>query len=285
MTLLDPDFIRRLEQLRLQVRRKLAGAGAGARRSTRRGASVEFADHRAYSPGDDLRRVDWNAYARLGELILRLYVAEEDITVYLLVDTSRSLDVGEPKKIEVAKRMAAALGYLALAGSERVSIVPFSDRVRAPFPPARGRKRVAPMLKYLDALTPDGETNLDKTVETFLARRPRKGLVVVLSDLLDPGGYARPLDRLIAERHEVAVFHILDPSELEPEQGDFVLVDSERGTRVDVSVDARVLAAYRKRLEAFLAGARAWAKKRGAHYSLVQGHDLEAALLEYLRAG
>lgn len=285
-SLLDPDFLRRLARLQVLVRRRFAGSAGGTRQSHRRGASVEFADHRPYYPGDDVRRIDWNAYARLEELVLRLYVAEEDLTVYLLVDTSASLGVGEPPKIEVAKRIAAALAYVALSGSERVSVQPFGGGLGAPLAPTRGRRRIGPVLRFLDGVQVAGGTDLSRTVDEFLARRPRPGLCIVLSDLLDRGGYQRPLDRLMSARHEPAVFHILDREEVDPTPGgDLALVDSETGQRVEVSLDRRAVAAYRARVGAFLADAEAWAKKRGLSYVRAGGDvPFEQALLDYLRA-
>jgi uncharacterized protein (DUF58 family) len=285
-SLLDPDFLRRLARLRLLARRRFAGATGGSRRSTRRGSSAEFADHRPYYAGDDIRRIDWNAYARLEELVLRLYVAEEDLTLYLLVDTSRSLAFGEPPKIDTAKRIAAALAYVALSGSERVSIVPFASGVSGALPPMRGQRRIGAALRQLDRLSCDGPTDIARSIDQFLARAPRPGVVAVVSDLLDPGGYQRPLDRLLGERHDVALFHVLSAEELAPVAGgDLVLIDSERGARVEVSVDARAIAAYRARLQAFLEGAAAYAKKRGITYVWAGGEvPFEEALLSYLRA-
>jgi uncharacterized protein (DUF58 family) len=282
--LLDPAFLRRLARLRLLARRRFAGAAGGARRSTRRGSSAEFADHRPYFAGDDVRRIDWNAYARLEELVLRLYVAEEDLVLYLLVDTSRSLAVGDPPKLDVARRVAAVLGYVGLTGSERVSVVPFDREPGDVLPPSRGSRRVGALLRHLEGLTPGGETDLARAVDRFLARRPRPGIVAIVSDLLDPAGYERPIDRLLAEDHEPAIFHVLAPEELDPAPGgDLELVDAERGVRVEVSLDARAVAAYRARARAFVDGARAYAKRRGIAYVLVSGEDaLEDALLGYL---
>ncbi len=285
-TLLDPAFLRRLARLRVVARRRFAGSAGGARRSLRRGASAEFADHRPYFAGDDVRRIDWNAYARLEELVLRLYVAEEELTLYLLLDTSRSLALGTPPKFDVARRIAAALGYLGLTGSERVAVVPFAGALGRGLPPARGARRVGALLRHLDALTPSGETDLARAVEQFLAGAPRPGVVAVISDLLDPGGYERALDRLAAARHEPVLFHVLDAEELAPTPGgDLVLVDAERGTRVEVTLDARAIAAYRARLDAFLAGVRGYAKRRGFAYVLAGGDvPFEEALLAWLRS-
>ncbi|MGE0788972.1 MAG: DUF58 domain-containing protein [Sandaracinaceae bacterium] len=284
--LLDPAFLRRLAQLRLLARRRFAGGAAGARRSTRRGSSAEFADHRPYYPGDDVRRIDWNAYARLEELVLRLFVAEEDVSLHLLVDTSASLGVGDPPKLDVAKRAAAALAYVGLTGSDRVSVWPWADGLGAPSAPVRGAKMVARVMRTLDALEASGETSLRRSVDHLLTRRPKKGLVAVVSDFLDPEGYARSLDRLLAERYEPVLFHVLAPEELAPVGGgDLVLVDAERGTRVEVSLDERTLAAYRRRLAAFLEEIAGYAKKRGVFYArLSRSEDLEDVLLSYLRA-
>ena len=285
-SLLDPDFLRRLHRLRLVARRKFAGSAGGWRRSTRRGASVEFADHRAYAPGDDVRRIDWNAYARLEELVLRLYMAEEDLILYLLVDTSKSLDFGQPSKLDTAKRIAAALSYIALSGSERVSVLPFSSKPGRILPPTRGKRRIGSVLRFLDELEPEGETDLQRTVDALVKRRLRPGLVIVLSDLLDPAGFERPLDRLLAERHEPVIFHVLSREELAPPLGgDFTYIDSERGSRVEVSVDARALRAYQANLARFLESVRSYAKRRGMAYVLAGGDvPFEDALLDYLRA-
>lgn len=282
--LLDPAFLARLGKLRLLVGRRYAGSAGGARLSTRRGSSVEFADHRPYAAGDDIRRIDWNAYARLEELVLRLYAAEEDINVYLLVDTSASLGIGSPTKLEVARRVAAALGYLGLLGSERVAVQPYAASLGRPLEALRGRGKVGTLMRYLTDLSASGSTDLGVAVERFLARRPRPGLVILLSDLLDRGGYQRPIDRLLAARFEVAVFHVLDREELDPPLGgDLTLVDAETEGELPVTVDARALGAYRARLDSFLEGARDYCRRRGVRYVLVADAHFEDALLRYLR--
>ena len=284
--LLEPEFMRRLGRLRVLVRRRFAGTTGGARRSTRRGSSAEFADHRPYYHGDDVRRIDWNAYARLEELVLRLYVAEEDLTVYLLLDASLSSSVGHPPKIEVAKRIAAALGYVALCGSERVAVTPYAEGMLSPMPPVRGQRRTMTLLRYLEEVEASGRTDLSRSVDQFLARKGRPGLVVLLSDLLDPGGYQRPIDRLISERHEPVIFHVLDREEIDPTPGgDLLLVDVERGTEVDVSLDRAAVAAYCARMSAFITEAEGYARRRGLAYVRVTGDvAFEDAILSYLGA-
>ena len=287
MSLLEPELLRRLARLRLTVRRRFAGATSGARRSRSRGTSAEFAEHRPYFPGDDVRRIDWNAYARLEELELRLFVAEDDLSLYLLVDTSASMGLGAPPKLEVAKRLAAGLAYVGLSGSERVAVLPFASGASRPLAPSRGRKRVGPLLRYLDELAPSGTTDLARAVEQFLARAPRPGLVVVLSDFLDPAGFSRPLDRLLASKHEPALFQVLDREELDPTPGgDLELTDAETGRKVEVSLDPRALRAYRARLAAFLGELERYAKKRGLFYGRSTGERaFEDVLLEFLARG
>jgi len=284
-SLLDPAFLRRLGRLRLAVRRRFAGSSAGSRRSLRRGSSAEFAEHRPYYAGDDVRRIDWNAYARLEELVLRLFVAEEDLSLYLLVDRSASLGLGSPPKIELAKQVAAALGYVGLSGSERVAVMPFGDEIDPPMPATRGRRRIGTLLRYLDGLEARGDTDLGRSIERFLARSPRPGLVVVISDFFDPGGFQKPLDRLLAQKHEPVLFQVLDREEIEPTPGqDVELVDSETGAKVDVSLDARAIAAYRARLHAFFAELESYAKKRGLFYGRVDAQNtLDDVVISYLR--
>lgn len=284
-SLLDPAFLRRLGRLRLAVRRRFAGSSAGSRRSLRRGSSAEFAEHRPYYAGDDIRRIDWNAYARLEELVLRLFVAEEDLCLYLLVDRSASLGLGSPTKLELAKQVAAALGYVGLSGSERVAVMPFGDDIDPPMPATRGRRRIGALLRYLDALEARGDTDLGRSIERFLARSPRPGLVVVISDFFDPGGFQKPLDRLLAQKHEPVLFQVLDREEMDPTPGqDVELVDSETGAKVDVSLDERAIAAYRARLHAFFAELEGYAKKRGLFYGRVDAaHTLDDVVIGYLR--
>lgn len=285
-SLLSPEFLARLARLKIAVRRRFAGTAAGSRRSTRRGASAEFAEHRPYYAGDDVRRIDWNAYARLEELVLRLYVAEEDVAVYLLLDASRSMGVGSPPKLQTAKRVAAALGYVALSGSERVSVMTFAAGLTQAFAPYRGKKRIATLLTQLDALeAAAGATSLSRTVDAFLARSPRPGVVIVLSDFLDPEGFSRPLDRLVSQRFEPVLLQVLDREELSPTPGgDLVLEDSERGEQVEVTLDEHAIRAYRARLFAFFGELSGWAKKRGVHYGRIgSDEELEDVLLAYLR--
>ena len=293
--LLSADFLRRLERLRLLARRRFAGS-AGSRRSRRRGASVEFADHRAYSPGDDIRRIDWNVFARAEELVLRLYVAEEDLTLTLLVDCSASM--GQGGKLDIARRLAAALAYIALSGSERVSVLPWSVRGSAPngAGPWRGRRGIARAFSALASLEAQGETDLRGAVEGLLARRPQPGLAVIISDFMDPRfvgpnadgtGPKSAIDMLVGSGFEPVLFQVLSHEEVEPAANEeAAFVDAETGERVELSLDRYVIDAYQRRLREFLASIEGYARSRGLHYARLVGEDgLEELLLDYLRAG
>jgi hypothetical protein len=185
--LLAPDFLRRLERLRLATRRLFPGRMRGERRSTRRGASVEFADFRNYAQGDDLRYLDWNVYARLERLFIKLFVEEEDLHVYLLVDGSESMTFGSPAKFDYARRAAAALGYIALHSLDRVGFAVLGPRVRAIKAPARGRGAALDCFGWLQEQAAEGGTNLAASLREFALRTRRRGVAVLISDFLDPG--------------------------------------------------------------------------------------------------
>lgn len=267
-SLLDPAFVRELEHLRIELSRRIAGVRVGEHRSLRRGASVEFAEHRPYAPGDDPRRVDWNAFARLGELVVRLYAAEEDVTVHLLVDASRSMAFGDPSKLSVAARVAAAIGYLCLTGSERVTLSLAIGAEVSTRASMRGRRKLATLLTALDEIDPRGRGPVDRAADALLARTSgSRGVVVVLSDLLDEGAAISAARKLSAARHETAVVHTLSSQELDPEaQGETTLVDSETGERLDLALDDEALALYRGRLTAWLDDTEKTLRKRGIRY-------------------
>jgi uncharacterized protein (DUF58 family) len=225
------------------------------------------------------------ATARTGEPVLKLYRAEEDRIVRLLVDGSRSLAFGTPPKLETARRMAAALAYLSLAGSERAQV--FLARgsgqgsgLEAAGTPRRGRKAFGELCRELEAIEAQGTTDLPRAVESVLARSARAGMLVVLSDFFDPNPLFNALSRARAAGHDVLLIQILDPEELAPElDGDYSLEDSETGARVDVTADPAALAAYAAQLAKLIQNLRDWARRHGAVYirTLTNG-DLEPAV-------
>ncbi|MBI2918350.1 MAG: DUF58 domain-containing protein [Chloroflexi bacterium] len=250
--LFSPDFLRRLEALAIATRRSLPGSGVGPRRAPAIGASVEFSDFRSYTPGDDYRRIDWNAYARLERLFLRLYRAEENLNVSLLVDTSASMSWGQPRKFDLARQVAGSLAYIALARDDRVGAAGLGESLHPHLPPVASRASVWRVWEFLEALPCGGATDLGKALASFGGYSRRSGLVVVLTDLLTESDWRGGLRALLGLRHEVVLLQVLAPEELDPSlSGDWRLVDDEDGRPVEVSVTPRALDAYRERLSAY----------------------------------
>lgn len=266
-TVFDETFLRQLERLLLIMRSPVRGGLKGGRRSVKRGQSVEFADYREYTLGDDLRQLDWNVYARLERLFVKLFVEEEDVTITLLVDASASMASGRPEKLLFAKRAAAALGYIGLASEDRVAVSALSGRIARRRSALRGSGRVFRLLADLSAIeVADGPTDLLAAARHAAAQLHGRGVVVLLSDLLDPAA-DRVIRELAATGSELIVMHILSPDELDPPlEGDLRLVDSETGDRVDITADLATIDAYRERLAAWKADFADTAAKRRASY-------------------
>ena len=261
--LLDPAFVRELELLRRRLRLRVASGGGGEHMARRRGSSAEFLEHRAYEPGDDLRRVDWAAYARTGEPVIKLFRAEEDVIVRLLIDTSASL---EGEKLDAAVRIAAAVGYMGLASSERVQMFPFAGIVSLTGRPLRGRAGVGPLLKTLEGLTAGGATNLDAAIERAVAKG-RAGLVVVISDFFDPSGFEKPLLRARASGNDVVIVQVVSREEVEPTlHGDVLLEDAETGRTITLTADADAVESYLARMEGLRQALGTFARTHGATF-------------------
>jgi uncharacterized protein (DUF58 family) len=251
--LLSADFLTQLERLSLLSRRSFRGRVKGERRSPRKGISVEFSDFRPYGIGDDLRYVDWNVYARLDRLYLKLFVDEEDLCLHLLVDASASMGFGAPSKLDHAARLAAALGFVGLVGLERVGVGVLRERVAEGFAPARGRSQVLPLMDFLSRVRPGGTTSLNDGLAAYALRSREAGLAVLVSDLMDPGGYERGLKALLERRFDVHVVHVLAPDEMNPAfGGDLRLLDAETDELRDLTLDGEALRSYLERLRVFL---------------------------------
>ena len=250
--LFDADFMSKLERLSIVARRAYPGMMKGEKRSPRRGTSVEFADFRNYAPGDDFRHVDWNVYGRLEKLFLKLFMEEEDLHVYVLFDVSKSMDFGQPKKIDFARRLAGALGYVALTALDRVGMAAFSDRVHLIFPTCRGRHSAHRMLDFLRKVEIGGQTNLGLSLSQWALRARRPGVAFIVSDFFDEGGFEQGLMALLANRYEVNIIHVLDDFELNPDiRGDLRLVDVETKAQREVTVSGSMLATYQRSLAEF----------------------------------
>ena len=270
----DEPALRKLSRLRLVARRVRSGVYKGERHSIRHGSSIEFSDHREYAPGDDLRRLDWNLYARSDRPFLKLMEDEEDLTVHILLDGSGSMSWGENEahKFRFALRLAAALGVVALNGGDRLSLALLQDgSMAAQLGPLRGPHRTLSLLQSLDTWRSGGTTDLNRSVGSYLAQPRRPGIALVLSDLLCPGGYQEALRRLQGFGFEAHLLHLLCPTELDPPlAGDQRLVDTETRQTVEVSLDGGLRALYRRRLHAWCQEIRDDCRKRGAGYLLVK---------------
>src|SRR6185312_12489184 len=214
--LIEPQFLTKLEQLELVSRKIFLGLMKGERRSKRKGQSVEFADYKNYVKGDDLRFLDWNLYARLDRLFIRLFQEEEDLHFYVLIDNSLSMDFGTPSKLHYARQVAAALGFIGLCNMDRVAISAFNDNITQSLPAIRGRKSLWRLMDFLQKLEPAGPSNLRESLKTFTMKSSGKGIVILLSDMMDKEGYEDALRYLVARQYDIYVLQILSQEELEP---------------------------------------------------------------------
>jgi len=254
MALFDSDFLKKLEYLSLVSKRVFRGSLLAQRRTMQLGTGIEFSDHREYTPGDDFRYIDWNLFARLDQLLLKRFQEEEDLHVYFLVDCSRSMAFGDPPKFDFARQVAAALAYIALADLDRIAVTAFASDILEDFPLTRGKGRLLALLKFLEGLRAQGEdTNLERVATGFLHRDQRRGLVVVVSDLYDPNGFERGLDRLRHRKYEPHVVQIYDKYEKDPPDllGDVEMWDVESGAARKVTVTEKNLRQYRRLFDEF----------------------------------
>lgn len=266
--LLEPDFIRELEVLRRRLEVRARSGAAGEHVARRRGGSAEFHEHRPYAAGDDLRRIDWLAYARSGEPVVKVFRAEEDVVARLLCDTSASLDFGEPNKLQVARRVAAAVGYMTLRGSERAQVIQTAGGAVREHTTARGRGGLGALLRSLASLEAGGQTDLTRAIESIVRRRrTRPGLLLVLSDFFDPGPVLGALTQAAARGHDVVLAQVVAPEEVEPDdEGDWTFEDIETGQLVELSLDADAIEAYLRRFAGLCERLRGWARKHDATY-------------------
>ena len=285
----DEKFLRKLESLVMAIRRSAAGQTRGARRSRRIGAGLEFADHRDYAPGDDLRTLDWNLYGRLERLAVRLFEEDEDLSIDVLVDASASMGVGAPPKLDLALQLGAALGYIGLSNLDRVAVTPLGEQASPTLPPARGKARILPILRMLDGVRPDGRTALTAAVRAFLARRRvrRRSLTILISDFYDPAGSHAALDLLLAHRLELVAIQVSAPEEKSPKlRGDVRLRDIETGEIRELTLSPGVLADYTHRHEALVRGLEAFCREREIPcFPVLSDQPFDEVVLRIFRSG
>ncbi len=269
--LLTPDFLRRLDRLELETRRVLGGQVKGERRSKRKGIGLDFADHRHYSRGDDPRHLDWNIYARLERLFIKIFHEEQDLQCHLLLDTSKSMDFGDPNKLLFAKRLAAAVAYVGLRRQDRISLTCFNAVTGERFGPARGRPNIRRLLLFLDKLEAGGQTSLLTACRECAQRVSQRAVIIVISDLLDPAGFEPALKQLVRGSLDVFLIHVLSPQEIEPTlRGHLELRDAETDHKVEITANERLLKIYRGHLDALCSMAQTFCLRRGMQYMLVR---------------
>ena len=284
-TLLSPQLLAKLEKMELISRKIFRGRMKGERRSPRKGQSVEFADFRNYVPGDDLRFVDWNTYARLEKLFLKLFLEEEDLHFYALIDASASMDFGEPTKLAYAGQLAAALGFVGLIRGDRVKVETLARPVRETSPVFRGRQSLWRMFEHIEAIRPEATLPLAEGVKNFCLRNSGRGIVVLISDLMEKSGFESALRYLVSRDMDVYVIQVLSAEELDPDvQGDLRLVDCEDGDVAEVTVTTALMRRYKQTLAALVDSARDFCARRGIVYLLARNEiPIDELITGYLR--
>ena len=283
--LLSPDFMARLDQLDIVSRKLLAGKLKGERRSKRRGQSVEFADYRNYVVGDDLRFIDWNVYARLDRLFLKVFLEEEDLSLYILIDMSRSTDYGSPQKAAYLRQVAAALGYVGLVNSNRVTVAAMTGGTIVESGALRGRAKVSQLMDFVGKLQPSGSGNLADACRRFALIHRNKGVCVVLGDFFDKGGFENGLRYLAGGKYDLFCVQVLAPQEIDPDlQGDLKLRDMEDDDMAEVSITQPLIKKYKANLNAYCLGLKDYLSRRGGTY-LFTSTDVpfDTLVLNYLR--
>jgi uncharacterized protein (DUF58 family) len=239
----DDQFLKKLEYLHVVSKRAFVGHNRADRLTPTRGRGLEFADHRPYTAGDDFRQIDWKAYQRLNRLLLRLFDEERDLPIYLMLDTSRSME--EASKFDMARRIAAALCYIGLVHLDRLTILPFGRGLGREWAVGRGKGRIFRVFEQLEKLEVSGQTDLRESFKEFASRSRQTGLAVILSDFLDPGGFEAGLKILRTLGHDVFVVHISSERDRNPGAfGDVRFVDAETGELREVEVTPRLASAY-----------------------------------------
>lgn len=290
MSLLSADLLRRLEQFQLLAQRRAKSAAKGERRSKARGQSVEFADHRNYVAGDDFRYLDWNLFGRLDRLFLKLYEEERELPVRVFLDASESMNFGTPRKIDFAKQIAAAVGYVALCGFDRVTVSVFPDApeqamIRGALRTVRGRKSSLTFFQNLNQVQPKGTADFNAALKRGALEARQAGVAVVLSDFLDPAGYEAGLSALVSRGFHVNAVQILAPEEMNPDTyGDLKLIDSESGQVQEVTFGKYRLPAYQQTVRNYCQRLKEYCQARGiSFFTTTSDASLEKLLLKQLR--
>lgn len=294
--LLDAKLVARLSQLDLSSKKIFAGKLKGERRSKKRGESVEFADHRPYALGDDLRHIDWNIYGRLDRLFMKLFLEEEDLSLHIVIDASASGDTGEPNKFFYMQQVAMSMAYIGLVNLNRVAITALGTRDPAISPMGeqgiagsirdlRGRRRTQDIARFLCSLTPEGTTDFGKAAKRIAMTRRGKGIMLVISDFFMKEGYETGLRLLSGRGYDVFALQVLSPQEVNPDiAGDLRLVDIEDQDHAEVTISAPLLKKYKQNLAAYCEDLRTFCARREINALTIQTDTpVDTLLLDYLR--
>ena len=285
--LFDEAFLKKLEYLHVVSRKIFAGSLRAERRTRKVGSGIEFADHRKYSFGDDFRYIDWNVYGRVDKLLLRLFEEEEDLHIYILLDCSRSMLIGNPPKLHYAMQVGAALTYVGLANLDRVGIIPFSHKLQGRLPPARGKNRIFKVFDFLRNVEIGERTQLDVCMRKFVHQEKRRGLAVLISDFYDPAGFEEGLNILRYNKFEPYVLQVFDEKEANPSlHGDLTIVDCETGETKEVTISRSLLEAYKQEHEKYCNELREFCTKRALPYFRTHtGLPFDELILDIFRSG
>lgn len=283
--MLSPEFRKQLEHFRIQCRRPFRGKFRGERRSLNRGTGLEFTDYRPYKHGDDLRYLDWNAYARSEKLSIKLFHADEELPVTILIDTSQSMAFGNPTKLVYAKQLAEALGYIALASSDSVTLYTLSDRLNRKSSTIYGKPQYARLLNALTTIKAEGITRLTPCLIQLALSQVQASVVIVLSDFLDPEGYTDGINALIGRGYALKLIHIQCAEEIEPPpMGDWRLEDAETGETKEITINEETAAHFQKRNKEFCQNLSRFCTGKGIGYDQISTDvSIESIILENLQ--
>ena len=265
--LIDQKFLERLERLTLHWQKSFPGLVGGHNASRFSGGGLEFLDHRGFHHGDDLRAVNWRAYLRLEKLILKLFQVEPRIPVRIMIDCSASMSTGEPPKFDYVRRLAAALAYVGLVRLETITLQPFAGELEDAMGCSGGRHRFAPAVDYLLELKPKGKTNFMKVSREFIANYPQRGLLIIISDVLDDGEFEKPIQYLSDFGHDLMLLHVWNEEDrVPPYNGELVLEDAETGGNLELTFDDETRLAYTAAFDEYAKRVRDISLRKGGRY-------------------
>ncbi|MCG9129648.1 DUF58 domain-containing protein [Candidatus Poribacteria bacterium] len=286
--MLTPNYLNKLDQLRIQSRKTYSGKYRGERRSKNRGTGIEFTDYRHYEPGDDLRYLDWNVYARLEKPFIKLFQADEELSVSILIDISQSMSFGQPSKLEYAKLIASVLGYITLTNTDRVSVYTLSDQLSKVVPSIYGKSQFICIERALSPIQAQGLTNLNVCLKHLSNFQPKVGVVVIVSDFLDSNGYTEGISTLLGRGFTVSLIHLQSREEIELlPPGDWQIEDSESGEKKEITINDDTFDFFQEEMESFRNTLKIFCKQNAINYlNLSTQMEIESVIIEdLLRTG